>query len=262
MFDPGTIVSAVAPTVIGGLMGGSSSGPAAPQLTPAPKVGAFTSGLGSAGPNQFTYTPNANVQAATDMARQQLLGQLGKGLTYDPTQAAQYTQAYLGARQPALEQQLQQQTQQQQAGLGATGMAGSSGAAYQQALQQQMANQARTELQNQAVLGGQQLAVQDLQNKLASAGALQGLSQQDIQNQLAAMQAMVGAQQGAQAQETARAGGNAQMALNQWQAANQANQQNLSNIFGGALVGQQIGSKIGGGIGDIFSKGMNTLWGV
>lgn len=240
-----SIATAVAPTLIGsiggGLVGGLLGGKTqAPAVTPAKKIDKFAGALGTATDTGFTYQDP--LAAQNKLAADQLTTQLAQGVAYDPAQAGQYQQAYLASRQPALEQNLQQQRQKQQASIGASGMAGSSGAAYQQALQNQFANQQRSTLTNEAVLGGQQLAQQDLQNKLASSGFLSNLTQQGLVNNPLAAQGTT-AQNRVSSQASAIDYANQISGQNQQQFLNQAalDQQRLQNITGGAAAGAKLG---------------------
>jgi hypothetical protein len=236
----------------GALIGGASSPSASSNQVVAKPIEKFTGVGGSATESGFQWAPDPLTASNVAASRSQLGTMLGNGMTYDPAQAGQYQDAFLNARMPALQQQQPQQAQQMAANTGATGMAGSSGALYQDALRQQFANQQTSQLQNEAIAGGQNLAMQDLQQKLASAGFLQGVGQQDFQNSLNAQQGAVNSRINAQSGNINMANQANQAGLMNAQQQNQNQQNLLRNVFGGAGAGMDLykgitGSMNGGG---------------
>jgi len=207
----------------------------------------FTAPLGTATSRDFTYNPAAGTAQTTTDARSQLGGLVAGGLGVDPAAASQYQQAFLGSRLPQLQQQQAQQQQSLQAQIGATGLTGSSGAIMQQALRQQFANQQTAALQNQAVIGGRDMAVQDAGAKQAQAGFLQGLSQQDVQNLFSAQSAAEAARLG-NVSSSQQAGNSAVTnALAARTLSQNVSSRNLQNLTSGIAAGFKVGNSISDG---------------
>jgi len=111
---------------------------------------------------------------------------LNNGLAIDPARLNSFRDAFIQARSPTLENALTNQQNAINASQGAKGTTGSSGSLLQNQLFQQSANRQRNALQNQGIVGAENLANQALNQDLSRLGAFQNIGQQGFNNQLAA----------------------------------------------------------------------------
>jgi hypothetical protein len=99
--------------------------------------------------------------------------------------------------------------------------------------------------------------MQDLQQKLASAGFLQGVGQQDFQNSLNAQQGAVNSRINAQSGNINMANQANQAGLMNAQQQNQNQQNMLRNVFGGAGAGMDLYKGITGNMPNTYGTGLN-----
>jgi len=121
-----------------------------------------------------------------NLANANLSGLLNNGLAIDPARLNAFRDAFIQARSPTLENSLTNQQNALNASQGAKGTVGSSGSLLANQLFQESANRQRNSLQNQGIVGSENLANQALNQDLARLGAFNNVGQQGFNNQLAA----------------------------------------------------------------------------
>jgi len=227
---------------LGGLVGALAD-PAKANFVNPNFINQFSGPLGTATRDSFTFNQDPNRQGAVDFANSQLQGQLGNALSaVDPNRIAAFQNAFINARRPQLETNLQQQKQKLNANISGQGLAGSSSSIFAQGQNELNANQQRQQLLNQGILGGEALANQALLQNLQRFNAANMFSQQDINNRLNAFSTTNSAFNRANAFELQR--NNLLNALAQKRAAQSQNK--FKNIIGGVVAGTGFGDLLGG----------------
>lgn len=244
MFDP--VTAGIALSLAGGLAGGLLGKQKVPEFKEAERISEFKGPLGTATERGFDFAGDPNRAAAIGTGNEQLAQLLSRGFEINPQRLQEFQSAFLAERRPELERQLGEQAQAQAIRSSTAGTGGGSADILRSALQGEGANRARSELLNQAIQGREGLAQQDLQQRLAQGSFLNTLGRGDIQDRLSALSATTGARTGSQRSEIDLINSINLARGSQASAENLATQTELSNIFGGATAGANLGLGIFG----------------
>jgi len=245
---------------VGGLLGAFAPQDKAANLVNPDFRTSFKGPLGTADRDGFTFSQDPNRQGAVDFANQGLQGALGNVLAgADQGRIDRFQNAFINARRPQLETALQQQGQNLNSNIAGQGLTGSSSSIFAQGQQQRNANEQRSQLFNQGILGGEALADQALRQSLSQFKAANAFSQGDINNRLAAQAGTTSALNQGNASAAMQANTLNGIELERNKQQNEIGGSRWANIIGGITAGGSLGGSFGGGgtegggLGSLFS---------
>lgn len=242
-----------------GLMKGLTNSVGLTQLDQANLIKAeqqksFSSGLGTIESGNFKFNRTNDQAGIVDGANSQLNKIVQGGLAIDQGRLDNFKNAFVNERSPAMERSLAQQAQQRATTSAVGGTGGSSADLYSNAMGNMLANEQRSQLQNQAIQGSEALANTQLQQQMQQGGFYQGLAQQDVQNQMNTMNSLGSALNNENTTNLNFTNQRNQNEQARVDAINAADNAAFNNVAGLAMAATGTGGlgSIGGAIGGLF----------